>query len=306
MIERVTTQTQMRAAQRNLQENMTQLARTQEAASTLNAIRRPSDDPTGTATAMQVRSDLRANGQYQRNTANADAWLTTLESSFSATTSLMNRVRDLTVQGANDGSMSATAKEAIAVELVGLRDELLNVANTSYLGRTVFAGNSDAGVAYSVALSDPADFSSPQVYTFTGDATTTVERRTSANSTIRVDADGSAVFGTGDDSVFSLIDSIVTKLRTDESVSSSLTDIDERMGSILTQHTAAGARQTLVDRARLSLSESAATLEGQRSDVEDLDLGQAILDLQLQEVTYQAALAVTARVLQPTLMDFLR
>ena len=305
MIERVTTQTQMRAAQRNLQENMTQLARTQEAASTLNAIRRPSDDPTGTATAMQVRSDLRANGQYQRNTANADAWLTTLESSFSATTSLMNSVRDLTVQGANDGSMSATAKEAIAVELVGLRDELLNVANTSYLGRTVFAGNSDAGVAYNVALADPADFSSAKVYTFTGDSTT-VERRTSANSTIRVDADGSAVFGNGDDSVFSLIDSIVTKLRTNESVSSSLADIDERMGSILTQHTVTGARQTLVDRARLSLSESAATLEGQRSDVEDLDLGQAILDLQLQEVTYQAALAVTARVLQPTLMDFLR
>ncbi len=48
------------------------------------------------------------------------------------------------------------------------------------------------------------------------------------------------------------------------------------------------------------------TLEAQRSSVEDLDLATVILDLQVQEVNYQSALAVTARVLQPTLMDFLR
>jgi flagellar hook-associated protein 3 FlgL len=54
------------------------------------------------------------------------------------------------------------------------------------------------------------------------------------------------------------------------------------------------------------LTEQKGSLEAQRAGAEDVDLAQVILDLKTQEVTYQSALAVTARVLQPTLMDFLR
>ncbi len=48
------------------------------------------------------------------------------------------------------------------------------------------------------------------------------------------------------------------------------------------------------------------SLENRRARIEDLDLAGAVLDLQVQQTTYQAALAVTAKVLQPTLMDYLR
>jgi flagellar hook-associated protein 3 FlgL len=47
-------------------------------------------------------------------------------------------------------------------------------------------------------------------------------------------------------------------------------------------------------------------LQASLSDVENVDLAKATVDLQLQEVAYQAALATTGRVLQPTLLDFLR
>lgn len=47
-------------------------------------------------------------------------------------------------------------------------------------------------------------------------------------------------------------------------------------------------------------------LEAQRAGIEDMDVGEIVIKLKQQEVTYQAALAVTARTLQPTLMDFLR
>ena len=40
--------------------------------------------------------------------------------------------------------------------------------------------------------------------------------------------------------------------------------------------------------------------------LEDVDLSKVLLDLKTQDVNYQTAIAVTARVLQPTLMDFLR
>lgn len=294
MITRVTGQTQMRAAQRNLQENMTKMSQLQEKAGTLKAISRSSDDPTGAAVAMSVRAEARAVDQYSRNADNGDAWLNTLDSAMNATSKIMNQVRDLTVQGANAGALSPTAKEAIAVAIDGLKKDLLTQANTSYVGRNVFAGSSDAGVAFTPDGS------------FTGASGASVDRRISANSTVRVDADGGAVFGTGTDSVFKLLDTIAADLRAGTNVGTHLAAIDSRMGIMVGQYTDIGARQAQIERAQGALVEKSGLLEAQRSGVEDLDLGQAILDLKLQEVTYQSALAVTARVLQPTLMDFLR
>ena len=303
MVDRVTNQTQMRAAQRNLQENLSQLSRLQEQASTLKTINRSSDDPTAAAAAMSVRAEIRAVDQYSANADNGNNWLTTIDSALSSVTDIMNRVRDLTVQGANSGALTAAAKEAIAVELEGLKTDLATQANTTFLGRSVFAGNSDDATAFALDTNSG-------LYTFKGDASS-VERRISATSTVRVDADGGAIFDTptsvNSGSVFDLLDDIVKDLRspTPVNVGARLTTIDERMAVMVGQHTGIGARQVQIERAQSTLLEKAGTLDAQRSGIEDADLGQVILDLKLQEMTYQAALAVTARVLQPTLMDFL-
>jgi flagellar hook-associated protein 3 FlgL len=301
MISRTTTQTMMRSAQRNLQTNMAELAKLQEQATSRTNISRPSDDPAGTADSLKVRADLRAVEQYTRNADNGNGWLIRIDSALTATEAIMQRVRDLTVRGANDGSMSPASKEAIALELNGLKDDLLKQANTTYLGRNVFAGNTDKGVAFDAN------------YGFNGLAKDSVERRISADATVRVDADGSAIFGAGlndaagkPTSVFSLIDGIVKDLGDGTNVGARITEIDERMKTIVGQHAQIGAQQNRVERAQESLLAQKGSLEAQRSGIEDIDLGQIILDLKTQEVSYQAALAVTARVLQPTLMDFLR
>jgi len=302
MISRVTTQTQMRSAQANLQTNLARMAQLQAQASSLKAIERPSDDPAKAADALAVRAEQRAVTQYSRNAENGNSWLTTADSALANTTDLLNQVRDLTVQGANDGALNATAKEAIAVRLDGLKQDLLSQANASYLGRNVFAGNSDAGVAFK------AD------YSFTGTATASVVRRIDTGTTIKVDVNGADVFGanaTNATSVFALIDDISAALRGTATTPPSnighfLTDVDARMKTVLTAQADVGVRQTQIQKAGDTLVKQSGALEAQRSSIEDMDLGQAILDLKLQEVTYQSALAVTAKVLQPTLMDFLR
>jgi flagellar hook-associated protein 3 len=307
MVSRVTNQTMTLAASHNLQANAARLAKLQEQASTQRAITRPSDDPAATADSLRVRAEQRANAQYGRNIDNASGWLTTVDSTLAATTAILRRVRDLTVQGANDGSMSATAKEAIAIELEGLRNDLLVQANTKYVGRTIFAGNSDSGAAYAVSFDATA--TPPYSYTFNATNGSTVERRINAETTVRVDADGSAAFGVdgaGSTSVFALVDGIVSDLRTGTNVGSRLTEIDSRMDAIVGERAAAGARLAQVQRAQETTMDKSVSLEAQRSGVEDIDLGQVILSLKLQEVAYQSTLAVTARVLQPTLMDFLR
>jgi flagellar hook-associated protein 3 FlgL len=281
------------SAQRNLQASMSQLAKLQQQASSQQAITRPSDDPIGTSNSIAVRSAQRANTQSGRNINDGNTWLTTIDSALSKTSDIMNRVRDLTVQGANDGSLSAASKEAIATELDGLKQELLSQANTTVQGRTVFAGNSNAGVAFQ-----------PD-YTFTG-TSTGVERRVGSDQTVRVDADGSAVFGAGSTSVFALIDTISSDLRSGTNVSSQLQAIDSRMSAIRTQWADVGGRQAQIQSSQETNMQQTTALEAQRSGIEDVDLGKTILDLQMQNLSYQSALGVTAKVLQPTLMDFLK
>jgi len=291
---RVTNATQTLTAQRNLQLSLQRQAQLYDQATSRQQITKPSDDPTATASALGVRADQAATAQYQRNVDNGDAWLTTADSTLSSVEDIMRRVRDLTVTGANDGALSAEAKEAIATELDGLKKSLLSLANTTYLGRTVFAGNSDAGVAFQ-----------PD-YSFTGAAGSTVERRIGPDTTVRVDADGAAVFGTGSGSVFALIDGISNDLRTGVNVGPRLGGIDDRMKAIVGEHAEIGGRQTRLDKAKDTLAVGANALEAQRSSLEDVDLSKVLLDLKTQDVNYQTAIAVTARVLQPTLMDFLR
>jgi flagellar hook-associated protein 3 FlgL len=290
----VTNATQTLTAQRNLQLSLQRQAQLYDQATSRQQITKPSDDPTATASALGVRADQAATAQYQRNVDNGDAWLTTADSTLTSVESIMRRVRDLTVTGANDGSLSGEAKEAIATELDGLKKSLLSLANTTYLGRTVFAGNSDAGVAFQ-----------PD-YSFTGAAGSTVERRIGPDTTVRVDADGAAVFGTGSGSVFALIDGISNDLRTGVNVGPRLGGIDDRMKAIVGEHAEIGGRQTRLDKAKDTLAVGANSLEAQRSSLEDVDLSKVLLDLKTQDVNYQTAIAVTARVLQPTLMDFLR
>ena len=299
MISRITSQTMAATSLRNLQTNLSELARLQDQASTRKAISKPSDDPSAAAATLQLHSAQRASEQYSRNIDDGSGWLTTVDSALASSVDILNRVRDLTVSGANDGAMSVAGKEAIAVELEILRDELLRQANSSYLGRTVFAGNSDAGVAF-------ATDSVTGALTFTGAAGSTVQRRISDDATVRVDADGAAIFGTGAASVFTLIDGIAADLRSGVNIGTRLAAIDDRMKTVFGRQAEVGTRDAQLERAGEMNNIQSATLEEQRMSVEDVDLARVILDLKIQETSYQAALAVTARVLQPTLLDFLR
>ncbi|MCZ2403331.1 flagellar hook-associated protein FlgL [Paenarthrobacter sp. Z7-10] len=304
MLSRVTNQTIMASAQRNLQSSAAQLAKAQSQAMSLKVMDRPSDNPMAAAASLQVRAQAAAADQYGRNIDNGTSWLATIDTAMSNTNSLLNQVRDLTVQGGN-GSLNQAAKDVLAGQLDSLKTDLLNQANTKFMGRNVFAGNSDATAAF-VQTSAPGTGTSTVTYTGTPGAI--VERRIGPDTTVRVDADGDAIFGSkgAAGSVFSLLDSIASDLRKGLDPTAHLTEVDARMTTVRGQQADMGARQAQILKAKDTNVELQGSLEANRAGIEDLDLGKAILDLQLQQVNYQAALAVTAKVLPQTLMDFLR
>lgn len=295
MLNRVTNLTMTAAAQRTLQTQQSKLAQLQENATSLDKISRPSDDPAATGRALQTRAQLAATAQYGRNIEDGERWLTAADSALGQANDVLNKIRDLTVQAGN-GALDQTAKDAIAIQLDGLNQDLLASANTKHLGRSIFAGSSDAPAAF-----DPKDS-----YTFKGVAGSTVERRISADQTIRVDADGAKIFGTGGASVFTLVSDMAAALRAGNDITPRLSDVDTVLQNVITGRAEIGTQQVRLERAGNVNTEMEATLDAQKTGIEKADLGSVILELKLQETNYQVALAATARVLQPTLMDFLR
>ncbi|TSD12090.1 flagellin [Curtobacterium sp. KBS0715] len=293
MITRVTTQMSMAAASARLQAGAARVAELTDQATTLRAIQKPSDDPVGTASSMQVRKEQAAAAQYSRNANDAAAWLATTDSALSSVYSVLNNVRDLSVRAANSGTMSDTDRDAFVTQFRSLKADLEARANTTYGTRSVFAGSSTSAVAY-----DPA----------TGWAAsgTDVSRRVGDGTTVRVDTSGTAVFGSGDDSVFGMIDSIVSDLQNGVNVNARIGDVDTALGTVRGAQADVGVRHAAALAAQDSLKSATVSLESRRADIEDVDLAKAVLDLQVQQTNYQAALAVTAKVLQPTLMDYLR
>lgn len=292
MITRVTSQAMTQTALRNLQSGLNTLSRLQEQATSQRAFAVPSDDPAAASTALDIHAAQRRTTQYARNIDDGLAWLTTVDNSLTASTGLLSRARDLTAQGANSGALDPTALEAIAVELEGIRAELLAQANTRVLGRSVFAGTSDA----------PAFAAG---YSFSGIAGGEVHRRISDGETVRVDASGAEAFGTGAGSVFAVLDAVVADLRSGQNVGPRLAEIDDRLNTMLGVQGAVGARQNQVLRAKEAALDATVSLEAQRAAVEDIDTVEVLVALRAQELVYQSALSVTARVLQPTLLDFL-
>lgn len=295
MINRVTNQSMVHSAQRNLQANASRLAELQDRATTQKLLTRPSDDPTATGAAMQVRGQQAAAAQYTRNIDNGNNWLATIDSALGNSTNILRRAKDLTIQGAND-TLTPAAREAIAAELDGLSTDLLSQANTTFMGRSVFAGNSNAPAAF--------DNSTPPVYA--GAAGSTVERRIGENQTVRVDADGAATFGTGATSVFKLLSDISSDLRAGANPSAHLAALSTSLNTVTNQRADIGTRQAQLLRAQELNMADKGKLEAQRSDLEDADLTKTVMDLHLQETNYQAALAVTAKVIPMSLMDFLK
>lgn len=295
MIGRVTSSTMTQQTLRTLQSNLAERDKLQNQATSQRAFSRASEDPTGAATALGVHGEQARTAQYARNISDGLAWVTTVDTTLGVSVDLLNRARDLVAQGANSGAMSPPAREAIAAELESIGIELLSQANTTVLGRSVFAGTSDAGRAFE-----------PGTFAFQGVPGGEVQRRISDTDAVRVDADGSQVFGEGANSVFALLSDIAAELRGGQEVGARLGDIDDRLTSMIAARGITGARQSQIERASAQNLSVSIDLEARRAEVENVDSFDVLVRLESAELVFQSALQVTARSLQTNLLEFLR
>jgi flagellar hook-associated protein 3 FlgL len=294
MYTRVTQRSISNNAMIGLQASITRLGAVQQQLTSGKLISKPSDSPSGTVTALQLRSESRAYSQYSRNAQDGVSWLNTLDSTLSDSISQVSRVRDLTVQGLSTGTGTVEGREALATEIDQLKQSLISNGNKTYLGRPVFGGTTSGATAYDASG------------TFVGD-TTPVTRTLGPGATTRVDVSGPEAFGTGTAQLFTILSDISNHLRNDpSSLSGDLTRLDAASVRMQNAQADVGARTSRVEQLQQNAEDQILNLKSSLSLVENVDLPKTIMDLQLQQTAYQAALGATSKVIQPSLMDFLR
>ena len=277
-----------------LQAALGRLQATQARLSSGRAIQRPSDSPTGTMAALRLRSDLDRYTQLDRNADDGKARLGSADNALTDGLAILREARDAVLQGAN-GSLSAADREALAAQVDGLRESLLAVANTKYLQQPIFAGTAGTSTAYDAS----------GVYQGDGGAIT---RTIAPGVKVAVNATGAEVFGPAGNDIFTVLADIADDLRNNPA-NLTTTDLDGLDAGYLRMQNAlasVGSRyhqiEIMQDRNQANQLES----QNQLSEVEGVDLPAAMVDLQLLEVAYQAALGATAKIIQPSLVDFLR
>lgn len=301
---RITNRSINRTVMDGLQANLGRMQKLQEQLSSGKQVSRPSDSPVATVSAMQYRSQLRGVEQYARNAQDGLSFLGATDQTLTGMLGDAGRVRQLVLAGIN-GTASSAEREALAAEVDSLRSGLLDAANSKYLDRPIFAGTANVPAAYDRTTG--GFLGNVGVETDPG-AVGKVERGVAPGVSVRVNVTGPEVFGPEGDDLFSLLADISANLRSGDTdaLGANLSALDDRLLVVQNQLAKVGARYHQVEAMRDRAESDKLTLTHGLSEVEDIDLPKTIVDLQLQEVAYQAALSATARVIQPSLLDFLR
>lgn len=281
-----------------LQGNQGRLAALQEQLSSGKRISKPSDDPVGTDQAMRYRSEMARNNQYQRNAQDGLGWLSSADSALQGGVSVLHRLQVLVTQAANLGTSDQTSRDAIATEVKSLKQQMLGVANTTYQDRPIFGGTTSKSAAYAADANG--------VVAYQGD-TGTVMRTVGQNAQVQVNVDASQAFGSGATDVFGVFDQVISDLRsTPENLSNDLDAVSSSLKNMMDAQATEGASYNRITSLNNSSNDLVATLTGNLSSVEDIDIAKTYTDLTMQQVSYQASMAAMSNVLQLSLTNFLK
>jgi flagellar hook-associated protein 3 FlgL len=277
----------------NLQSASSRLAALQAKMSSGNQITTPSDDPSGTVRALQLRGDLKRNSAYASSASDAIGWMSASDSAYSQMVTLTQNARTLVVQGLNTGAGSTSSANALADQIDAIRSSVVNLSNTTYNGRPVFGGTTASATAYDASGN------------YVGD-TGVVMRAVGPQATVQVNQDGPTVFGPPGNDLFSLLGDISTTLRSNPSaLGTDLTSIDAALKQISSAQATEGAAYQRVQVAQSAETASTLTAKSQLSDVEDIDVADMAVQVTTANTNYQAALQTMASIRQVSLLDFL-
>jgi flagellar hook-associated protein 3 FlgL len=306
MASRITNNMISRSVLADLNEVANRQAATRRQMSSGKAITRPSDDPYAAGRAMALRNELGGIQQHKRNVQEAQGWMAVTDTALSHIGDMAQRARELVVKGATD-TLPQTSRDAIAAEIDQLIAGMKQEANTTYDGRYVLSGSRTNVPPYdSRALPPPA---APNDR-YGGDA---VKQQREIGPAVRMEVNttGDRVLGgdPGDGKMLDVLRNIAAHLRSGDTASLGTDDLKDLTGQIenllgIRAEVGAGVNRLETAGSRLDETEESAT--ALLSDTEDADMAKTLIDYSTQQAVYQSALNAGSRIVQASLLDFLR
>ncbi len=261
----------------------------------------PSDDPVGLISAMEIRSIIDETQQYERNITHGISWTDSAEIALRQTDEILSRAREIAVQMAN-ATQNAATRSAAAIEVGQLIEQAVALGNSQVAGEYIFSGQK----------TDTAPFAYDSVagtVTYNGDEND-IDIRVGRNNSVTINKNGKDAFMDGNETsnLFTYLIDLKKSLEGNDvsGIRDSLGNLSDVADYINEKIADFGARRNKLDMKKNIYAELQLSNTERLSDIEDTDLAEAILNLKTKEVAYQAALTAASKVMQLSLVDFMR
>lgn len=307
---------------RNLQYSNERMAKLQEHMSSGRRLNRPSDDPIGIARSLKFNRDLVDNTQFIRNAEDAKTLLDTADIALNDIGNIIQRAKELTIAGAN-GTLPQQSRDALAMEVNELLEQAIQLGNTAKGGAYVFAG-SQVNTEPFTLIAGP-----PEYVQYSGDGFTAgdgkIEYEIAPGIKDNVNFTGPEVLGyftpsipgppelppggtAADPNLFNHLISLRDSLYTDNqaNIQQLMTTFDADLDNNLEVRATLGAKMNKLDLALARMENATINITDQIAKTGDADMAFSITQMKLEENIYRSALSVGARIIPPSLVDFLR
>ena len=298
----------------NLLKNLSQANRRmdiiQRQLSTGQKLTKPSDDPAGIEMSLRIKESIKSMEQWKDNAAEALSYMETTESTLANMTSMLHRVRELAVKG-SDGSNSLNDRSQIAKEIDQLTHQFQVMANSQIGSKYIFSGTH----IDIPPMEDLPDLSPPPALNQWNGNFKAMQIEVGPNVKVQVSVKGTDLFGITDNgdgtqssSFFETMNKLSTALYNGDeaAINESIDEVDGHMDNFLTLRAELGARTNRMNTISHQLENSLVNLKTNLSQVQDVDMAEAIMDFQSTQNVFRAALAVGTQIIQPSLVDFMR
>lgn len=299
---RISTQMMYEQNMRGVTESQSKWLSYGEQMSTGKRVNRPSDDPIAASQAVVISQSQAQNSQYTLARSFATQKVSLEENVLGQVTTALQSAQEKIVYAGN-GTLSDNDRNSLATDLQGIRDQLLNLANsTDGNGRYIFAGYKTDAPAFDQATGEYAGGDTP------------ISQQVDSARTMQISHIGSDVFesftsnaapepgdATPEKNMFKILDNVIAALKTpvegDQDKADQMTlDIDKAnrglrnsLDNVLTVRADLGTKLTELSSLDSLGSDRALGLTQQMSDLVDVDWNSAISSYVMQQAALQAS-----------------
>lgn len=292
----------------NLRKQTEAMLQLQEQIATQKRINRPSDDPNGMARVLTGRSTLAAMEQYMDNILQGKNRLEFTEENLKMVDDLVQQARRV-AEEKNGKDVTREERQFAAAQVKEIFEQVMQLANSKWGERYMFAGHQTATAPFAAE-----DSNDPYAVAYRGDDGSF--RYTVADGVdVRVDADGANYFQNADNggvNIFDELHDLIEGLENSDleqgsdQIRATVDPLNKAHVQIMNKRTEAGPKLKRLQVTEQHWLNIQKTIQEAIGREEDADLAQAIIELKNLETAYQSTIAAASRIIQPSLVNFLK